>query len=48
VIARVADEIGWDDEEAVCRATLEQLGLKRLTANVHERFKTVLPLAWHE
>jgi hypothetical protein len=45
VIARVADELGWGDEEAVYRATLERFGLKRLTANVHERFKAVLPLA---
>jgi hypothetical protein len=45
VIARVADELGWDNEEAVYRATLEKFGLKRLTANVHERFRAMLPLA---
>jgi hypothetical protein len=40
-----AEDHGWDSDEALYRATLDLLGLKRLTTNVTQRFTEVLPLA---
>lgn len=44
LLARVADESGWDDEN-LYRAALPLLGLKKLTPNVIKRFRTVRTLA---
>jgi very-short-patch-repair endonuclease len=45
ILAQVAADHGWDSEQTLYRATLDLLGLKRLTANVNDRFRAVLPLA---
>ncbi|MDQ7807057.1 AAA domain-containing protein [Amycolatopsis sp. A133] len=45
VMRELADRHGWDDEEALFRAVLAQLGLKKLTKNVSQLLSTVLGLA---
>jgi very-short-patch-repair endonuclease len=45
LIAALAVQHGWDHEEALWRATLDALGLKRLTTNVTARLTEVMPLA---
>lgn len=45
VMAEVAVGIGWADEEALFRAVLDKLDLKRLTKNVQTTLSDVLPLA---
>lgn len=45
VLSQMAEEHGWHPEEALFRATLGQLSRKRLTPNVADRLRSVLPLA---
>lgn len=45
LLADVAAEHGWEHEEALYRAVLDELGLKRLTTNVTARLNEVMPLA---
>jgi very-short-patch-repair endonuclease len=45
MISMVAAEHGWDSEETLYRATLDLLGLRRLTTTVTDRLAAVLPLA---
>lgn len=45
VLSQMAEKHGWYPEEALFRATLGQFGLKRLTVNVTDRLRSVLPLA---
>jgi hypothetical protein len=45
VMRELADRQGWDDEEALFRGVLAQLGLKKLTKNVSQIFSAVLGLA---
>jgi hypothetical protein len=45
LMAALAVEHGWDHEEALWRAILDTLGLKRLTTNVTARLTDVMPLA---
>jgi hypothetical protein len=44
MIALAAERHGWDSTETLYRATLDQLGLTRLTTTVTDRFAAVLPL----
>jgi very-short-patch-repair endonuclease len=48
VIASVAHHVGWDNEERLFKATLEALGVKRLTKNIEARLVKILPLAREE
>jgi hypothetical protein len=43
-MAAVAQEVGWT-EERLFKATLDALGLKRLTKNVEVLLVGILPLA---
>ncbi|WP_370949043.1 AAA domain-containing protein [Amycolatopsis sp. cg5] len=45
VLSEVAETLGWADEEALFRAVLDRLGLKRLTANVRSHLADVAVLA---
>jgi len=45
ILSLAAEDHGWESEETLYRATLDLLGLKRLTTNVLARFEAVLPLA---
>jgi len=45
MIALAAEQHGWDSTETLYRATLDLLGLTRLTTTVTDRLATVLPLA---
>jgi hypothetical protein len=45
LVAAVALDRGWDDEEGLFRAVMSRLGLHRLTSNVDARLKSVLALA---
>jgi len=45
MIAIAAEHNGWDSTETLYRATLDLLGLTRLTTTVTDRLATVLPLA---
>jgi len=45
VLSQLAEEHGWYPEETLFRATLDQLGLKRLTVNVTDRLQPALALA---
>jgi very-short-patch-repair endonuclease len=40
-----ADEVGWDHDEALYRAALTRLGLRRLTTNVEARLAAVLTIS---
>jgi hypothetical protein len=40
-----AQVAGWTDQEALFRATLERLGLKRLTPSVLMHLRRIRPLA---
>lgn len=42
---QVADKHGWESEQALLRTALGQFGLERLTLNVVDRLRSVLPLA---
>lgn len=45
LIADLAEQHGWEHEETLFRAVLDELGLKRLTTNVSTRLARILPLA---
>jgi hypothetical protein len=45
MLTMAADRHGWDSDEILYRATLDMLGLKRLTTNVHARLAQVTHLA---
>lgn len=44
MLSLVAEQHGWDSTETLYRATLDLLGLTRLTTTVGDRFASVLPL----
>jgi very-short-patch-repair endonuclease len=45
IMAELADRRGWDDEEALFRAVLARLGLKKLTKHVRDVLSAVLGFA---
>ncbi len=47
-MAVAAREHGWDDEQAIFRATLDALGLQRLTKGVQALLSRIAPLAREE